>query len=163
MSGVRRSSGSDAASGSQPATKRLRESKRRTPDATLLDSALSGERLPNVKVFPGVDVRHVCTLQQRLIPHCAAAAISQQATTLDWCCVGEPQDSADQDSFTALPLLRFEQCNSTGGGDTCNIAPSGNTVVKAQVMEYDVKGSVYTPDVRWRMFCCAVLHLYNRC
>jgi hypothetical protein len=154
MSDNKRPTSSNDVSGPQPAAKRPRESKRDTPDTPLLDRALSGHQSANVRIFPGIDVRRSATLQQSLIPLCASEALSQFGSTHDFFCVGVPFDPAQhdaQDSFHQLPLMQFTARSSTGGGDTCNVAPSGKSVVKPQVLKYDVRGTFIRTDVRVHM------------
>jgi hypothetical protein len=141
------------ASGSQPAAKRARVSKRVT-DAPVLDSLLSGAQVPGVnsRTFLGTDVRNVSTLQQSLIPLCAAEALrlnAFQPQTFELHCVGQPCDLTQQHRFAEQPQLHFQR-NHTGGGDTCihDEAPSGKSVYKGQVLKFEAKGLVPGPDVR---------------
>ena len=147
----------DASGSAQPAAKRPRTSKRET-DAPALDSLLSGIRLPGVssRTFLGTDVRNVSTLQQHLIPFCAAEALRQNAASIELYCVSLPCNPAQQHRFDVQTTLQFSR-NHTGGGDTCidDEAPSGKSIYKAQVLKFEAKGLVPGPDVRLHL---GVLH-----
>ena len=146
----------DASGSSQPpAAKRPRVSKRET-DAPVLDSLLSGGHLPGVssRTFLGTDVRAVSTLQQSLIPLCAAEAMRLNANSFELHCVGRPCDPAQQHRFDEHPLLHFQRSH-TGGGDTCiHDAPSGKSVYKGQVLKFEANGPVIGSDVRSQMLIC---------